>query len=161
MTTPPTVRDRAYRAKRPSIVRALVAVIAGALAGALAGLGLWATGFRAVPSTAGSDSTPVVLTASSPSPTPTATPATPAEALLATTTDPQACAVSFAGDDPAVTSLAPLLETQGRRYSELPIPRRDGAVFAGWYTSAADAAAYTAPARMNPGRLVACANCDC
>ncbi|WP_296192464.1 polysaccharide deacetylase family protein [uncultured Microbacterium sp.] len=158
MTTPPVARSRAHRTTRPSVARALIAVLAAALIGALAGLGLWSSGFRAVPSAAGPDSTPVVLTASSPSPRLTPSSATPAEALLATTTDPQACAVSFAGDDPAVASLAPLLETQGTRYSELPIPRRDGAVFAGWYTSAADAAAYTSPARMNPGRLVTCAN---
>jgi len=86
-------------------------------------------------------------------PTPTPTPLTPAEALLATTTDPAACAVSFAGDQIVD---APQLQTQGVLYRSLPIPQRDGAVFAGWYATPEDAAAFTVGARINGADLAAC-----
>ena len=86
-------------------------------------------------------------------PTPTPTPLTPSEQLLATTTDPNACAVSFAGD--AIAD-APLLQTQGALHAGLPIPQRDGAVFAGWYRTPTDAAALTVTGRVNGSKLVAC-----
>ena len=86
-------------------------------------------------------------------PTPTPTPKTASEQLLATTTDPKACAVSFAGDGIA---LAPQLETQDALYAALPLPQADGRVFAGWYETAADAAAMTLPARVNGSDLVTC-----
>lgn len=86
-------------------------------------------------------------------PTPTPTPLTPAESLLATTTDPNACAVSFAGD--GVTDV-PELQLQGALYAGLPIPSRDGSVFAGWYATPADAAAFTLGSRVNGADLVAC-----
>ena len=90
-----------------------------------------------------------------PSPTPTPTPLTPSEQLLASTDDPNACAVSFEGDGIAD---APQLQTQGALYNALPIPARDGAVFAGWYATPADAASFNIPARVNGSELVACAD---
>ena len=80
---------------------------------------------------------------------------TPAEALLATTDDPAACAVSFAGD--GIVD-APMLQTQGALYTGLPIPSRDGLVFAGWYATPADAASFAIPGRVNGADLVACAD---
>lgn len=85
--------------------------------------------------------------------TPSPTPLTAEEQLLATTDDPNACAVSFTGDgigDP------PVLQTQGELFSHLPIPQRNGWVFAGWYPTASDAAALTTTARVNGADLVAC-----
>lgn len=89
----------------------------------------------------------------SPRPTPAPTPPTPAEELLATTTDPAACAVSFDGEGIASP---PQLQTAGTLYRGLPIPRAEGRVFAGWYASAADAAASAIPGRVNGADLVAC-----
>lgn len=86
-------------------------------------------------------------------PTPTPTPLSAAAQLLATTPDANACAVSFEGDDIA---LPPQLQTQGALYAGLPIPRASGRVFAGWYATAADAAALAMPARINGARLVSC-----
>lgn len=88
-------------------------------------------------------------------PTPTPTPLTPAEALLAGTDDPNACAVTFVGE--GIVD-APILETVGTLYTGLPVPTRDGAVFAGWYASDADAAALTTAQRLNGSKLVACAD---
>ncbi len=90
---------------------------------------------------------------SAPSPSPTPTPLTPAEALLAETDDPNACAVSFAADG---VEVAPQLQTQGVLYNALPIPARDGAVFAGWYATPEDAAAFAVPARINGSEMVTC-----
>ncbi|MFS0792664.1 polysaccharide deacetylase family protein [Microbacterium sp. 1P10AE] len=90
-----------------------------------------------------------------PSPTPTAPPLTAAQKLLSTTSDPKACAVSFAGD--GITA-DPQLQTQDARYEKLPIPRSDGRVFAGWYTSAADASAMSVAARVNGADLVTCSD---
>ena len=86
-------------------------------------------------------------------PTPSATPLTASEELLATTDDPNACAVSFAGD--GVTD-APMLQTQGVLYAGLPVPSRDGLVFAGWYATAEDAAAFAIPGRVNGSEPVTC-----
>jgi len=104
---------------------------------------------------AGGDAAPAAVSTptSSPTPTPTPTPLTPEEQLLATSADPAACAVSFAGD--GVTD-APQLQTQGALYTGLPIPSRDGLVFAGWYATPADAAALAIPGRVNGSELVAC-----
>ncbi|ALJ19461.1 polysaccharide deacetylase family protein [Microbacterium sp. No. 7] len=89
-----------------------------------------------------------------PSPTPTPTPTlSPAEQLLAQTADPGACAVSFAGEG---IDLPPVLEQTGRLFAHLPIPQRDGAVFAGWYPTPADAEATPIPQRVNGADLVAC-----
>ncbi|QEW01357.1 polysaccharide deacetylase family protein [Microbacterium caowuchunii] len=88
-----------------------------------------------------------------PTPTPTPAPLTAAEALLATTDDPAACAVSFAGDGIAD---GPQLQSQGTLYAGLPIPARDGAAFAGWYATPEDAAALAVGARVNGADVVTC-----
>jgi hypothetical protein len=92
-------------------------------------------------------------TAADATPTPSATPLTASQQLLETTDDPNACAVSFSGDGVAD---APMLQTQGVLYAGLPIPQRDGLVFAGWYASPTDAAAFAIPSRINGSELVAC-----
>lgn len=85
--------------------------------------------------------------------TPTPEPLTPAEQLIADANDPNACAVSFTGD---AIDIAPVLETQGQPYASLPIPAREGMVFAGWYDTAEDAAALAIPGRLNGADAVAC-----
>lgn len=96
---------------------------------------------------------PSAAASSSAAPIPSATPLTASQQLLETTDDPQACAVSFAGEGVADE---PMLQTQGVLYSGLPIPQRDGLVFAGWYATPADAAAFAIPSRLNGSELVAC-----
>lgn len=96
---------------------------------------------------------PSAAASSRATPTPSATPLTASQQLLETTDDPQACAVSFAGEGVADE---PMLQTQGVLYSGLPIPQRDGLVFAGWYATPADAAAFAIPSRVNGSELVAC-----
>ncbi|WP_322410765.1 polysaccharide deacetylase family protein [Microbacterium invictum] len=86
-------------------------------------------------------------------PAPEATPLTPVETLLASTDDPNACAISFSGDG---VDQAPVLQMQGALYAGLPIPGLDGAVFAGWYATPEDAGAYNVPARVNGSEMVAC-----
>ncbi|MGC5172266.1 polysaccharide deacetylase family protein [Microbacterium sp. DT81.1] len=86
-------------------------------------------------------------------PTPTPEPLTPGQQLLADAADPAACAVTFAGEGIADP---PVLEHLGILYAHLPIPQRDGAVFAGWYPTPEDAAAYTDAARINGADMVAC-----
>lgn len=89
----------------------------------------------------------------SPTTSPSASPLTAAQQLLATTDDPNACAVSFTGDGVAD---APQLQTQGALYAGLPIPSREGMVFAGWYADPAAAAAFATASRVNGAELVAC-----
>lgn len=91
--------------------------------------------------------------AASPASAATPTPATAEDALLASSTDPNACAVSFTGDG---ISEAPQLQTQGALYQYLPLPRRDGSVFAGWYANATAAAAQSTADRVNGADIVAC-----
>lgn len=86
-------------------------------------------------------------------PTPTPTPLSPVEALLATTDDPAACAVSFLGEGIA---LEPQLQTQGVLYTDLPIPAQEGQVFGGWYATPEDASALNVPARINGAELTSC-----
>ncbi|MCR2826503.1 polysaccharide deacetylase family protein [Microbacterium sp. zg.Y909] len=88
-------------------------------------------------------------------PTPAPPPLTPAEQLLAGTDDANACALTFSIDGVEVD---PVLVSQGALYGALPIPRRDDAVFAGWYPTATDAAAYTTAARVNGALLATCAD---
>ncbi len=80
-------------------------------------------------------------------------PLAPAQQLLADADDPLACAVSFFGDG---APAEPMLQRQDALYAALPIPAQDGRVFAGWYTTEADAAAYTVAARVNGADAVAC-----
>ena len=83
------------------------------------------------------------------SPTATPTPLTAAQELLETTDDPNACAVSFEGDGVADE---PMLQTQGVLYTGLPIPQREGLVFAGWYATPEDAAVFDDPGRDQRSR---------
>lgn len=92
-------------------------------------------------------------TSPGPTPTPKPTPLTPEEELLASTSDPAACAVTFAGEGVADP---PMLQTQGTLYAALPIPARDGFVFAGWYATPEDAAALAIPGRVNGSEPVVC-----
>jgi len=137
--------------------RRLFAGIAGAVALlAVAGGTVAAIGFaRAGAEARGQDAAPNASATPSPTPTPTATPLTAEEQLLATTSDPAACAVTFTGDGIAD---GPMLQTQGSLYAGLPIPSRDGLVFAGWYATPADAAAFAIPGRINGSELVVCAD---
>jgi len=99
------------------------------------------------------DAAPAATSTPAVTPTPTPTPLTPEEQLLATASDPAACAVSFRADGVAD---APQLQTQGALYAGLPIPSRDGLVFAGWYATAADAASLAIPGRVNGSEPVVC-----
>ena len=96
---------------------------------------------------------PPTAPASSPEATPEPTPLTPEDELLATTSDPAACVVSFTGEGVAD---APMLQTQGALYTDLPIPAREGLVFAGWYANPEDAAAVAIPGRINGSDTVVC-----
>ena len=95
----------------------------------------------------------------SPTPTPTHTrlpptePLTDAEQLLARSSDPSLCAVTLTGDGLAD---GPFLQRQGDLFGELPIPSRDGLVFAGWYATPEDAAAFTSAQRINRADTITC-----
>lgn len=80
-------------------------------------------------------------------------PLTPAEQIVADAGDPRACAVTFTGEG---VPADPMLQWQEGLYQGLPIPQLDGRVFAGWYASAADAAAFTVAARVNGADPVVC-----
>ncbi|MGN6218128.1 MAG: polysaccharide deacetylase family protein [Microbacterium sp.] len=123
---------------------AIAVVVVAAVAGTIGAIAM---------ARAGAGAAPAAVSTPTPSPTPTPTPLTPEEQLLATATDPAACAVSFTGD--GVTD-APQLQTQGGLYAGLPIPARDGLVFAGWYATPADAAALSIPGRVNGSEPVVC-----
>ncbi|WP_194409697.1 polysaccharide deacetylase family protein [Microbacterium cremeum] len=141
-------------AKRGRRRRALAFATGGlvllAVAGTVAAIALARQGADAPPAAG-----PTPPVAESPVATPEPTPLTAEEQLLAGTTDPAACAVSFAGDGIADP---PMLQTQGALYAALPIPARDGQVFAGWYATPEAAAAYAIPDRVNGSELVACAD---
>ena len=148
--TPPPLRSRST-ARRPRRWVPAVAFSALGLA-VLVGAALVVPSFWAVDADA---------EASTPSPSPTHTrvaptpPLSAAAQLLARTADPQMCAVTLAGDE--IGELGPLLQRQGELYSELPIPSREGLVFAGWYATPDDAAALASAARINRADPVACA----
>jgi hypothetical protein len=133
----------------------VLAVVAGVVAAvAVIGGTAAAIGFaRAGAPDQERDASPAVTSGPSATPSPTATALTAEEQLLATTTDPAACVVSFTGD--GVVD-APMLQTQGALYTGLPIPARDGLVFAGWYATPADAASLAIPGRVNGSEPVAC-----
>ncbi|MEV7873600.1 xylanase [Microbacterium sp. NPDC089188] len=136
--------SRRVRARRTLVATVAVALIAGAVA---------VFALTRAPIAPSETSAASGAPSSSPTPTPTPTPLSPAQRLLSTTTDPNACAVSFAGDGIA---LDPQVQTQGVRYEALPIPRADGRVFAGWYPTTSDASALTASTRVNGADLVTC-----
>ena len=137
------------RRNRRVIALASTIVVAACVTGGVIAL------TRSAVHAAGPTITAAAMATPTPTPTPTTTPLTPSETLLATTADPHACAVSFAGDD--VTD-SPTLQTQGALYTGLPIPHRDGFVFGGWYATPADAASFVVASRVNGSKLVACAN---
>lgn len=80
---------------------------------------------------------------------------TPAQQLVADAGDPAACAVTFVGEG---APAEPALQWQGGLYAGLPIPAQEGRVFAGWYATEADAAAFTVDARINGADAVTCVN---
>lgn len=80
-------------------------------------------------------------------------PLTPAEQIVADANDPRACAVTFTGEG---APAEPMLQFQESLYQGLPIPQLDGRVFAGWYSSAADAGAFAVAARVNGADPVVC-----
>ena len=96
--------------------------------------------------------TPITQPSATPTPTPTPE-LTAAERLLATTDDPAACAVTYQSRG---VDTAPVLQSEGALYAGLPLPLEDGAVFAGWYSTPAAAAAYDVTARVNGAAEVAC-----
>jgi hypothetical protein len=138
---PPSARVR----RRRALVVAVLAI--AAMATTLTVVALNQPQADAVPAPSDAAPTP----GEPPSPTPTAL--TPSEALLAAADDPSACAVSFAGDG---IIDEPMLQTEGSLYTALPIPVREGSVFAGWYATPADAAAWSIPARINGAEPVVC-----
>ncbi|WP_341945043.1 polysaccharide deacetylase family protein [Microbacterium sp. LWH11-1.2] len=98
---------------------------------------------------------PAATETEKPLPTPESEPEplSPAEQLLADADNPLACAVSFAGDGVVQD---PMLQWQNGLYQSLPIPAADGRVFAGWYATADDAAAFSPEARINGADPVTC-----
>ncbi|MDD7961110.1 polysaccharide deacetylase family protein [Microbacterium thalli] len=146
-----TRRTNAQRRRTRRAVGIGVAIAAVTAVGAVAGWFAVDAMLRAdaAERSAASGSTPTPTG----TPTPSPTPLTPAQQLLAGSTDPNTCAVSFAGDG---VDIPPVLETQGQLYTALPIPARDGQVFAGWYATTDDAAALSIPGRMNGADAVAC-----
>ncbi len=126
---------------------AVIGVIVG-LAGAMAALGSGSSSSQQTPAPLRPSATPA--TAEAP---PAEAPPKLVQALLAATDDPAACVVSFEGDG---VDLPPILQSEGSLFDRLPIPQRDDLVFAGWYATRADAAAYAVPARINGSREVAC-----
>lgn len=143
---------------RPSARRRRRRVFAG-IAGAVVVLAVIggtvaAIGFaRAAAGDRQADAAPSATASATPTPTPVPTPLTPEEQLLASASDPAACAVSFAGEGVAD---APMLQTEGALYAGLPIPSREGLVFAGWYATPEDAAALAVPGRVNGSEAVVC-----
>lgn len=105
------------------------------------------------PSSPAAGSVPGASVSPSRTPTPTPTPLTEAEQLLVAADDPNACALTYAGDG---ISSPVVREDQGTLYRDLLLPLREGWVFAGWYPTAADAAAYVEAARVNGSDVVAC-----
>ncbi|MBA8816921.1 hypothetical protein FHX48_002015 [Microbacterium halimionae] len=136
--------SRARRKKR----RIAIAVGVSALA-----VGLIAAGSVVAVGLTASEPSAAVPAASTKTATPTPTPLTAAESLLQEANDPAACAVSFVGDS---VPDEPMLQTQDALFSYLPIPDREGDVFAGWYPTEADAAAHNIAARVNGSDVVAC-----
>lgn len=137
---------RRLTARRRQIFGAVVAV-------GVIGLVAWG-GIVLAGALAGQQTTAPDITASHmPTAEPEPTPLTPAEQLLAQTDDPAACAVSFAGEG---IDAPPVLEIEGQLFAQLPVPQREGAVFAGWYPTPADAGSLQIPQRVNGADLVVC-----
>ncbi|MFV0319830.1 MAG: xylanase [Microbacterium sp.] len=148
MTEGMPTRAQRRTSRRVRRTRTLWAVAAGVVIVAAAVIGAVVVFARPAVSTAATPTPSVTAT-----PTPTPTPLTPEEQLLASTTDPLACAVSFEGPG---LSVDPVLVTEEQRFPALPIPQAEGQVFSGWYATAADAEARSTPARVNGSRLADC-----
>lgn len=73
--------------------------------------------------------------------------------MLVDSGDTTTCAVSFEAAD---LDVPPMLQHEGQLYAGLPIPSREGAVFAGWYASPAGAESLSIADRVNGSELVAC-----
>jgi hypothetical protein len=100
-----------------------------------------------------------VEAAASPSPTTTGASPHPTPVIEGSLLDDQmrgtrSCFVSLSAD--GVPSEA-VRQWDGTLYRGLPVPRRDGQVFAGWYATAADAASRDTAARINGSKPVTCA----
>lgn len=130
--------------KRRSRVAIIVSIVAVLVVGG--GVAAFALLNRA-PAAPAAEATP------SATPTPTPKPLTPAEQMIADAADPLACAVTFSGEGAPAD---PQLQWQNGLYVALPIPALEGKVFAGWYSTAADAAAFAVPARVNGADPVVC-----
>ncbi len=144
MSTPSSRSTERVRRRRRRLTRT-IAIVALALFVAI-GVTVWAlTRPAAVPAPE--------ETAPAAAPAPEPEPLTPAQQLLADSSDPAACAVSFAGEG---VPAEPQLQSEGALYAALPIPDREGSVFAGWYATAEDAAALAVPGRVNGAEKVAC-----
>lgn len=96
-------------------------------------------------------------TSAAPATTPTR-PATPpplsaTQQMLVDSGDTTTCAVSF---DAADLDVPPMLQHEGQLYTGLPIPSREGAVFAGWYATPASAEDLSIADRVNGSELVDC-----
>lgn len=89
----------------------------------------------------------------SPTPPPPPPPLSATQQMLIDSGDPTTCAVSFEGAD---LDVAPILQHEGQLYAGLPIPAREGSVFAGWYASPAGAESLDIADRVNGSELVAC-----
>ncbi|MFF7293458.1 polysaccharide deacetylase family protein [Microbacterium sp. NPDC008134] len=134
-------RSRARRRRRGIWIGAIVAVVV--VAGGTAAAFAWMTREP--------DAIPRVEA------TPIERPLTEAQQLVADSGDPNGCAVSFAGEDIALDMQ---VQSQGTLYQYLPIPTRDGRVFAGWYATAEDAAAQNVAARVNGAEKVVCTDAE-
>ena len=130
--------------KRRSWIAAIVITAAVVLVGGGVAAAVW---LNRAPAAAEATPTP------KPTPEVTVPPLTAAEQLLVDTDDPLACAVTFVGEGAPV---APQLQWQNALYAGLPIPAVEGKVFAGWYSTAADATAFTVAARVNGADPVVC-----
>lgn len=141
-------RSRPSRAviRRRRLVVALIAVLAVALIAVVT--------TTAVHALLRNDASKPTAADPTSTPTPTSTPLTPAQELLKTAADPAAaCAVTFAGDG---IDHAPMLQTEGVLFTGLPIPERDGSVFAGWYPTPEAAQAQVQTERVNGAQLTTC-----
>lgn len=144
---PRTRRDRQRPARTPWLRNTLATIGIVAVVGVAAAI--------IIPNLPAPTAPPATqpTTQSTSTPTPTGPPPTQAELLLEQSTDPHACAVSFAGDGIAID---PVLQTQDALFTDLPLPTRDGSVFAGWYATPQDAAAFTIAQRINASDAVTC-----
>ena len=142
-TADPVHRAPAHARPRHGVIlwAALVAVVLVALiVGAVATISLTDPGASAAPATTPTQpATPPPLSAT--------------QQMLVDSGDTTTCAVSFEAAD---LDVPPMLQHEGQLYAGLPIPSREGAVFAGWYASPAGAESLSIADRVNGSELDAC-----